>query len=143
MIPVKDWKWFGSAGHFICSCDCRFHLATLVGDILVSTVGQYFPDAPVREIIAKSRGITLMGMGDARRNDYMEKIGFEEIGYGRKYETMTFEISGNFCSAKDCGCGMPEIIPSEIESAGYNTAGEAAISHMKICRKVAAGKAKG
>jgi hypothetical protein len=137
LIPEKDWKWFGNAGHFICAFDCQFHLCTLIGDILVSTVGQYFPDSDVREIFARSRGVVLNGMGDARRADYMEKIGYEDIGYERKYETMTFKVTKQICTAPGCNCGLPEIIPDDIEFAGYNTASEAADGHIKMCRKVA------
>lgn len=41
MIPQKDWKWFGQAGHFICGQWCRFHLCTKIGRSIVSTVGLY------------------------------------------------------------------------------------------------------
>jgi hypothetical protein len=40
-IPVHNWKWFGSAAHFICGRWCRFHLATQVGRYLISTVGEF------------------------------------------------------------------------------------------------------
>jgi hypothetical protein len=139
-IPVSEWKWFGDAGHFICAQWCQFHLCTLIGDALVSTVGKYFPDDNVREILSKSRGVILQGMGDERRYDYMKKIGYEDIGYERKYETMVFKVSGKICSAKDCDCGMPEIIPSETGFDGYNTARDAANGHMEMCRKVASGE---
>jgi hypothetical protein len=138
VIPQDKWKWFGNAGHLICSHDCRFHLCTLIGNVLVSTVGQYFPDATVREILAESRKITLQGRGDDRKHDYMKKIGYEEIGCDRKFETMAFKVSEKVCTAKDCNCGMPEIVPTEIEMEGYNTAGEATKGHMRICMKVAA-----
>ena len=55
MIPVSDWIWFGTPGHFICANYCRFHLCTRVGDYLVSTVGEYVPPEPVREIFARTR----------------------------------------------------------------------------------------
>lgn len=42
-IAEKDWIWQGRAGHFCGSLDCRFHLATRVGDHLISTVGDYHP----------------------------------------------------------------------------------------------------
>ena len=140
MIPIKDWKWFGNAGHFICASDCRFHLCTLIGNTLVSTVGQYFPDSNVREILVKSRGFALNGQGDARRADYMKKIGYEDIGYKWKFETIAFKTSKKTCAAKDCGCGLPEIIPREIEMDTYNTAGEATKGHMRICMKIAKDK---
>jgi hypothetical protein len=63
MIPRSSWKWYGNAGHLVVSEKCRFHLATTIGDLLVSTVGDYFPD----------------GNGSQT-----------EIGSNRMYETMVF-----------------------------------------------------
>jgi len=135
MESVSDWKWFGHAGHFICSQWCRFHLCTQVGKYLISTVGEYVPDSDVRGVIAESRGIKLEGQGDARLADYMEKVGFEEIGYQRKYETMVFE-AGKPCTIADCNCGLP--VPanySDLDTAGYNDAGEATRGHYDLCNK--------
>jgi len=141
MIDPKDWKWFGNAAHFICGPWCRFHLATLIGDTLVSTVGQYWPEREVRAIRAKTQGVTINGQGDAWDADYMEKFGFMEIGYKRTFETMAFKVKpGKVCTAEECRCGMPEIIPNEIEFAGYDTAGEATQGHMEICMRVAEGQ---
>src|SRR5919106_127620 len=50
---MTELKWFGHAAHFICGRWCRFHLATQVGDYLVSTVGEYWPEHDVREIHAQ------------------------------------------------------------------------------------------
>lgn len=70
-----------------------------------------------------------------RDADYMKKIGFDEIGYGRKYETMVFH-AGEACSSKECNCGLPELADaSELDMLGYNTAGEARKGHMKLCQK--------
>lgn len=108
-IPVSEWQWFGNAGHFICGNDCRFHMATQIGDVLVSSVGQ---------------------MHTSRTADWLG----EDIGSGRKFETMAFKVSGEKC---ECGCGMPRIIPSEIEFDGYNDHLKAREGHMRICYKVA------
>jgi hypothetical protein len=97
-VPHSEWRWFGDAGHFICGAWCRFHLATQIGDVLVSTVGRYFPTSKPEVAIPKDG---------------------EEIGWGRRYETMAFKVTGKLC---DCGCGIPTIIPSEIEFDGYNNA---------------------
>jgi hypothetical protein len=43
-MSKEEWKWFGSAAHFICGDSCRFHLATLVGDYIVSTIGEWYTD---------------------------------------------------------------------------------------------------
>ncbi len=133
-MKQSDWVWFGGPGHFICSFDCRFHLCTKVGDYLVSTVGEYFPDSPVREIYATSRKITLEGKGDARKADYMKRVGYEEIGCGRKYETMVF-LAGKPCASKECGCGLPAISGSELDFEGYNDARAANAGHLDLCKK--------
>ena len=137
--PRETWEWFGNHGHFILGRDCRFHLATLVGPWWVSTVGELLSDLTSREIIASSRGIELEGRGDERRADYMRKIGWEEIGAGRTYETMVFAAGEERCAAEGCGCGMP--IPadwSDLDSDGYNDAGSATRGHYAMCEKWAA-----
>ena len=145
MIQVQEpsdpanWKWFGQAGHLIVSQWCRFHLCTQVGDYLVSTVGEYVPDETSREIHCNVRGITLEGRGDARLADYMNKVGFQEIGFGRTYETMVFR-AGEPCSAPECACGLPAIDGSDLYAAGYTNAKEATEGHMKACRLVASGE---
>lgn len=134
MIPKDEWEWFGKAAHFICGEDCRFHLATKVGRVLVSTVGEYLPDVGVREVLAESRGVVLEGMGDARRADFMRKLGYEPIGFQRKYETMVFR-AGSPCGG-ECGCGVPQLgDPRELDFAGYNSAADATRGHMALCAK--------
>jgi hypothetical protein len=133
--PKSEWRWFGDAGHLIVGHDCRFHLCTKVGPWLISTVGKYFPDESLREITARIRGIILEGKGDERRSDFLRKIGYEEIGADRLYETMVFR-AGTPCDAEGCHCGMP--IPdefAELDFAGYNEAGEATRGHMDMCEK--------
>lgn len=137
-IPADKWKWFGNAGHLIVGHDCRFHMCTLIGDVLVSTVGQYLPDSNIRDMLAESRGKPIVGRGDARRADYMRKFGYDEIGAGRTFETMVFAIiPGTECAVEDCKCGIPTICGNELEMEGYNTAGEAAAGHMRLCEVVA------
>lgn len=137
-IEEADWKWYGSAGHFCLSSMCRFHLTTEVGKYLVSTVGEFVPGDNVREILAQSRGIVLEGRGDEREADWMKKVGFEDIGLGRKYETMVFK-AGVPCKNKLCGeCGMPSIDGSELDMDGYNTAKDAMKGHYWMCRKFSA-----
>lgn len=137
MIPPRDWEWFGHPGHFICAKDCRFHLCTRVGGFLVSTVGELFPSEGVREILARSRGIVLEGRGDEREASYMRQVGYQDIGLDRKYETMAFKLNGKRCTSDGCQCGLPGIIPNEIEFAGYNNAHDANLGHLRICEKVA------
>lgn len=122
------------AAHLIVSQDCKFHLATKVGKYIISTVGEYFPDSNVREIFANSRGIKLEGMGDARRADYMKKIGFEEIHYGGfLYETYVFR------SKKSEGCkACPFVIDggrSTVEEICSKTPEQAFKDHYRMCLK--------
>jgi len=102
---MKARVYYGTAAHFIAGESCRFHIATEIGDVLVSTVG------------------------DCRIGDTKEPI---EIGYGRLYETMAFRLTGDRCK---CGCGLPLLDGREIDFAGYNTAGEANAGHEDMCRK--------
>jgi hypothetical protein len=108
------WKWYGYSGHFIPGNECRFHLTTVVGSYLVSTVGQ-FPDP-------------------------FDKDKFGRMGYGpEEFETYVFPFSGEHCTLADCGaCGQPE--PSswtEIAGIRSMTAGEATKNHMEMCEKYA------
>ncbi len=132
LIPKDAWDWFGSPAHFIGSRDCRFHLATRVGCVIVSTVGEYLPDSRVREVIAKVKSVKLEGMGDARDADFLKKIGFEKIGCDRLFETMVFRLSsGELC---ECGCGMPVIAShTELDARGYNTRLDATVGHRELC----------
>ena len=128
----KDkWVWMPHAGHLIVGHDCRFHLNTWVGNFIVSTVGEYWPDEPIREINAQSRGVVLVGRGDERRADYMKKIGYEEIGCNRKYETMVFPAM----KSSDACCPYTAKSWSELDTSGYNTADDAMRGHYKMCRK--------
>ena len=138
-IPESEWRWFGNAGHLIVSSNCQFHLCTQIGDFLVSTVGEYVPDAPVREMLAINRGVELTGRGDARLADYMNKFGFEEIGVNRTYESMVFRVTGDVCHAPGCACGLPSVDYAHLALLGYTTAGAATLGHMALCRQYATG----
>src|SRR5205807_1020179 len=137
-----EWQWFGNAGHLIVGRWCQFHLCTLVNGFLVSTVGQYVPDAGVREIVANSRGIQLEGRGDARLADYMKKVGYEPLGAGPHcYETMVFDArNGKVCDAPECNCGLPHPDNwSELDSCRWMTAREAREGHYSFCRQAETG----
>lgn len=136
-----NWKWFGNAGHFICAQWCRFHLCTQVGKYLVSSVGEYWPERGVREIQAKVYDPRWLAENRHRKGDdfdflYMKKFGFAEIGCDRKYETMVF-LAGKPCDAPGCGCGLPAIDGSELDSGSYNDAKSATEGHMELCQKYA------
>lgn len=113
MINAKDWKWSGLAHHLIGGANCRFHMATQIGNVIISTVGEYWLDKAS-----------------------MEKLGEEgplEIGLGRTFETFVFKASDNLCT---CGCGLNLIHDyTEIDSLAANTRAEATENHMKLCVK--------
>ena len=89
------WKWFGTPGHLCVAKWCRFHLCTKVGKYLVSTVGEY--------IHPYSHGFK----SERDEGEWLNKNLFgEEIGFGRKFETMVFR-AGKPCTTKDCNCGLP------------------------------------
>ena len=123
-ISVSDWEWFGSPGHFICGRWCRFHLCTLVGEFLVSTVGAYVHPRH--------------GQGSELKEQEWLKENWpgEDIGSDRKYETMVFK-AGSRCVVEDCMCGVPGIDGTMILSKGCNTAGEATENHYYLCKEVA------
>lgn len=138
-VPRAEWEWYGSPGHLIVAEDCRFHLATVIGPWLVSTVGEWLPDSSAWHIYADSRNVTLEGRGDARRADFKRKVGYIEIGAGRLYETMVFPIGDERCAAPDCDCGMPVVQEwGELDSDGYNLRGDAQRGHLAMCETWAA-----
>ena len=65
MINQEEWIWIGLPGHFVGGMDCKFHLCTVIGNVMVSTVGDYRPSG--------------------------ERL---EIGWNRYYETAAFQITG-------------------------------------------------
>jgi len=132
----EGWEWYGSPMHLIVSSECHFHLGTLVGPWVVSTVGEWLPDSSSSwDIYARSAGVTLEGRGDARRNQFLRDVGYVEIGAGRKYETYVFRATGERCDRDECHCGQPEWEGSEIDSQGYNERGDAQRGHYAMCRK--------
>lgn len=141
-IDRREWRWFGNAGHFICGHMCRFHLCTLVGPWLVSTVGQMWPSRTSCEVHAEIHDAEWFAKNRHRRGDdfdaaYMERFGYYEIGYGRTFETMVF-AAGTPCVDEDCACGLPTISGSELEANGYKKAGEATDGHYAMCERWAA-----
>lgn len=128
-VPPSEWEWFGQAAHFICGQWCRFHLATKVGPWLVSTVGEYVHPRHSS------------GSEQAEAEWLKQNWPGEEIGCGRKYETMVFR-AGNVCKDSRCNCGLPEIASSELDSGAYNEAGAARDGHFELCRKWAARSAE-
>lgn len=107
-LPESEWKWFGNAGHFICSEDCGFRLCTVVGDYIISTVGELA----------------------------LKDLGPQYVGWNRKYETMVFQFEG-YCDCTD-DCGLPKHNGSELEMEGYQTRAAAQSGHLAMCQRYAA-----
>lgn len=140
-ISKEKWKWFGSAGHFICAHLCRFHLTTQVGKYLISTVGEMWQEEAVRRIFAKIRDREWLRKNKHLKGDYfdvayMKRFGFEKIRCDRLYETMVFKAD-KVCKIKECNCGIPSINGHELDFLPANTSGEAAQNHMSLCEKYA------
>jgi hypothetical protein len=121
-ISHDKWEWFGVVGHYICGQWCRFHLATMVGPWLVSTIGEY-----VHPLHSK---------GNEKDEAEWMRVNWpgEDIGCGRKYETMVFK-AGARCTKKGCECNMPAIGGSELDIHGYQTRGQAQAGHLQMCKK--------
>jgi hypothetical protein len=114
MIREKDWHWDGHAQHFIGGRNCEFHLATRVGDFIISTVGEYRP-----------RGNSLPdGTGE-----YSE---YTTIGLNRLFETFVFRAS------KPTGFDVD--VYEEIDREDANECDDATVNHLLLCRKYAAVK---
>jgi hypothetical protein len=109
VIARGEWRWLGAAGHFIAADSCRWHLCTVVGDYMVSSVGEYVPNG--------------RGRGD----------GFEQIGCDRLYEVMVFKCAP--CREPGCHCGgEPRVTDlSEVDYTPANTRAEAAANHEAKC----------
>jgi hypothetical protein len=133
----SEWVYMPHAAHLIVGHCCRFHIATAVGPWLVSTVGEYLPSETVQNIFAASRGISLTRRGDAREHEYLEKVGWEPIGYERTYETMVFRAVAATPDEASC-CPYRQANGNELEMRGYNDPGDAYRGHMEMCEKWAA-----
>jgi len=128
-VPESEWTWFGRPGHFICGEWCHFHLCTLVGGYLVSTVGEYVH--PRHNLTNEKEWY------EWRRDNWPG----EDIGYNRKYETMVFIAGPTDCPPDGeqlCKCGVPSLLDStELEILPANDGGVATANHMLLCHKYA------
>jgi len=106
-MNAEKWIWMPHAAHYICGHKCRFHLATYVGEYIVSTVGERMKELDLFE--------------------------FEDIGPGMKYETMVFYAEERTENDEMC-CPYKVSDFSEIDCQHYNTSVEAYNGHMELCR---------
>lgn len=105
-MKKENWIWMPHAGHFICGSRCEFKLNTYVGGYIVSTVGE-MPKNP--------------------RDDSE----YENIGVGRKYETMVFKAK----KSKHRCCPWVQTSGHDLDFAAYNDAASATSGHMAMCEK--------
>lgn len=123
-IPAEQWKWFGYPGHLCVGSRCMFHLLTVVGEYMISSVGDYKP-----EKIFDAHRSTLIDNCEGMR---------ETIGAGDEafFETFVFKRAGT--AECRCGCGTPSPDEfSEIDGKRAVNAADATANHVEFCRKYA------
>ena len=86
----------------------------------------------MREVFNQTRELKLEGKGDAKLADFLKKNGFEELSFGRTYETMVFRAIKD---KKNKCCPYAMQTPTDLEMNGYNSAEDAYKGHLKMCRK--------
>jgi hypothetical protein len=106
VIPLEFWEWYGHGAHFYGSDQCSFRMTTRVGEYLISTVGDWYP-----------QGIK----GDRIPVHTLSKSFFE---------TMVFPAGERM----ECGCTDTARLQPE-ETVHYLTAREAQQGHLATCRK--------
>lgn len=131
-MTKADWIWMPHAGHLIVREWCQFHLCTYVNGYIVSTVGEYWPDRDVRRVLHSEDKKLLSLCGDQFDAYYRRAYGFEEIGDGRRYETMVFIAEKREKDDYQC---CPYYIGEYVQNAfeAYDTAQKATQGHMKFC----------
>lgn len=107
MIAPSEWEWRGLAGHFCSANDCRFHLCTRIGNVLVSTVGAYYPR-------------------DAEE--------METIGLSHHYETYVFQLDANGEIESHAGIDF-ESLALQPGQDPYECDTIAEQMHMRMCLK--------
>lgn len=101
-----SWVWMPHAAHFVASEQCRFRMATVVNDFIISTVGDYFP--------------------------YGENFR-KEIGRNRFFETMVFLSKDNDNDSDYCDCCFKLTSGDELEMEPYNDSVSAVKGHINMC----------
>lgn len=115
-IMPQDWVWQGHYGHLSVGDRCQFRMTTRVGDVLVSTMGEYFP------------------------SDDSEKMDTLSLIPKSYYETMLFRCEID--NQEECGCAILTE-GCELDVKHYSTAKEATSGHMCYCYRAALGKYSG
>lgn len=119
--PISEWIWDGHAAHLFVSEDCQFHMATRIGNYIISTVGEYLPKGE-----GKTRFTPPM---DGVVPDGVDYSVYKEVGLHRLFETYVFHAKGE---------GMGNISDwGEIDSLPANDHDTARKNHMDLCKKYA------
>lgn len=149
-IPESRWEWYGQPAHFKFSFNCHFHMATVVGEWIISTVGQYLPPESEWKFNADQRGPRVWRAinqlsGTARVRAYLHLVGFEHVGVEQDevYETMAFWLGKKpqRCSMPGCHCGVPGPASwCEVLRVGSATPAQARTAHMHACELAATGQ---
>lgn len=99
MQAHESWKWYGYAGHLIVAARCAYHLCTRVGDVLVSTVGDY----DRRPGSSSYRGVSFVRRDRTWRASIgheMRKIALgefrDEEAAARAYDAAAIRLHGEF-----------------------------------------------
>lgn len=122
MITESEWEWCGYKKHFIGGSSCEFGMSTRIGNWVVSTVGGYQPYKHMNQDMLKKLDI---------KNPYE----YEDIGHGRKFETMVFGFKKPDC---ECCTFAADVSKEHGEYFGsYNDPHEARKGHLEICNKLA------
>lgn len=127
MIERDKWIWHGMAGHYILSDRCLFHLQTIIGKYVVTTVGDLHDIYPG-------------GVAEVAKDSGFEHLpcGAREIGYKIFYETMVFELAeAKKFDGRRQKKGKRKSW-AELDFSGYQTEDEAHRGHMLMCEKWAA-----
>lgn len=137
---MSEWVWMPHAAHFILGDKCRFVLSTYLGNgYIVSTVGELWQDQAVRRISAEVYDPEWYLANRDKKGDnfdsvYMEKFGYGDLGYDRKYETMVFKAVKNAPSQCEA-CQYVIESGQSLDFSGYTNAKEAYNGHMEMCKK--------
>lgn len=104
-VPQNEWYWCGYPGHLIVASNCRFHLHTRIGLVIVSTVGDYWPaGAKKREAIGTGRDFeTMVFLAKDTERPEGEPLTYEEIDFCGSCDSEESEIQHHtMCKIWSC-----------------------------------------
>lgn len=140
-MDINKEIWMPHPAHFICAKDCRFHLATYINGVIVSTVGELWFDGGSRRIHAKiydpewhEKNNHLLG--DTYDATYFKRFGYEELHIGGWiYETMVFSASKSPKAVGELCCPYRINVSDVKHEDWYKGSNEAFKGHYKLVKK--------